>query len=118
MKIQVLNQWHESYKDSLGQPYNAIIDGDNDNIVKISDTGKMFYSVREGCSLYYKEIPQSTEVEFVEPNGVKAVLNIRYDMDGLVERGVCPTCSNVIYADDIEDYCKCSLCKQRLAGVE
>lgn len=66
MKIEIGKQWHEDWADQTGQPYDAIIDGDRDQIIKINDAGKMFYSHlflgKGGTTLEYLPVPEDAEI--------------------------------------------------------
>lgn len=68
MKIIIGKKWHESWADLNGQPYDATIDNDNDQIIKLLD-GNFYYShvyLGEcGTTLEYLPVPANAEIKFL-----------------------------------------------------
>lgn len=106
MYIIVKKAWHESYTDKYGRVYNAIIDEDKDNMVKINDKGEIFYShMLPGPILEYLPVPKGTEIIFTEEtvrcnNCMKIMpatkVKIRDDKE------YCPCCGKKGYLMDLE----------------
>lgn len=77
MKIEIGIPWHEDWADQTGQPYDAIIDGDRDQIIKINEEGKMFYSHlfmgEHGTTLEYLPVPEDAKIIWRDVVMVKVI---------------------------------------------